>query len=125
MEREGRQAPRFWANIILGIPGETPEDAFKTMQMLKRMKRVLPSISFYAPYPGSALGFQLIAEGKSLMSKENYHRFPDDEKVKGVNYGFYRDLLAGRYDAEVNRGLGAEAQQRGYQGFYAQALIKA
>jgi hypothetical protein len=71
------------------------------------------------------LGFQLIAEGKSLRSKENYHRFPDDEKVKGVNYGFYRDLLAGRYDAEVNRGLGAEAQQRGYQGFYAQALIKA
>jgi radical SAM superfamily enzyme YgiQ (UPF0313 family) len=71
---------------MLGIPGEEPEDAFKTMRMLKRMKRVMPSISFYAPYPGSALGYQLIAEGKSLMSKDNYHRFPDDEKVKGVDY---------------------------------------
>jgi hypothetical protein len=95
------------------------------MRMLKRMKRVFPSISHYAPYPGSALGFQLIAEGKSLMSKENYHRFPDDEKVKGVDYAFYRDLLAGKHDAEVNRGLSADEQARGYQGLYAQALTKA
>jgi anaerobic magnesium-protoporphyrin IX monomethyl ester cyclase len=49
----------------------------------------------------------LIAEGKSMMTKDNYHRFPDDEKVKGVDYQFYRDLLAGKYDAEVNRGLAA------------------
>jgi radical SAM superfamily enzyme YgiQ (UPF0313 family) len=110
---------------MLGIPGESSEDAFKTMRMLKRMKRVYPSISYYAPYPGSALGFQLIAEGKSLMSKENYHRFPGDEKVKGVDYAFYRDLLAGVYDAEVNRGLTPEEQQRGYAGLYAQALVKA
>jgi hypothetical protein len=74
------------------------------------MKRVMPSIAFYAPYPGSALGYQLIAEGKSLMSKDNYHRFPDDEKVKGVDYQFYRELLAGRYDAEVNQGLSREVR---------------
>ena len=85
------------------------------------MKRVLPSISFYAPYPGSALGYQLIAEGKSLMSKDNYHRFPDDEKVKGVDYQFYRDLLKGKYDAEVNRGLiGARGAD-----VYQDALVKA
>ncbi len=125
MEREGREPPAFWANIMLGIPGETREDAFKTMRMLKRMKRVYPSISYYAPYPGSALGFQLIAEGKSLMSKENYHRFPGDEKVKGVDYAFYRDLLAGVYDAEVNRGLSPEEQRRGYGGLYERALVKA
>jgi radical SAM superfamily enzyme YgiQ (UPF0313 family) len=125
MVREGKEPPKFWANIMLGIPGETREDAFKTMRMLKRMKRAYPSISYYAPYPGSALGFQLIAEGKSLMSKDNYHRFPDDEKVKGVDYGFYRELLAGRYEAEVNHGLSPEEVRRGYQGLYAQALTKA
>jgi hypothetical protein len=91
------------------------------MRMLKRMKRVMPSISFYAPYPGSALGYQLIAEGKSLMRKDNYHRFPDDEKVKGVDYQFYRDLLKGKYDAEINRGLTGVAGAELYQG----ALIKA
>ena len=112
----GEEPPIFWSNIMLGVPGETHEDAFKTMRMLKHMKRVMPSISFYAPYPGSALGYQLIAEGKSLMSKDNYHRFPDAEKVKGIDYQFYRDLLAGKYDAEINRGLrsatyGAELYQ--------------
>ena len=111
MEAAGRKAPWFWANIMLGIPGEHPEDAYKTMRMLKSMRRVYPSISFYAPYPGSALGYQLIAEGKSLMSKENYHRFPDDEKVKGVNYQFYRELLAGNFDDEVNQGLLAWQEQ--------------
>lgn len=122
-EREGRNPPRFWANIMLGIPGEQPEDAFKTLRMLKTMKRVFPSISFYAPYPGSALGNQLIAEGKSMMSKDNYHRYPDDEKVKGVDYDFYRDLLAGKYDDEVNRGL-ADYQKR-RSGDFSEALIKA
>jgi radical SAM superfamily enzyme YgiQ (UPF0313 family) len=123
LELEGREAPRFWANIMLGIPGETREDAFKTMRMLKSMRRVLPSIAFYAPYPGSALGYQLIAEGKSLMTKENYHRFPDDEKVKGVDYQFYRDLLAGKYDGDVNRGLTDSARRHSRS--YSDALIKA
>ncbi|RME56600.1 MAG: radical SAM protein [Caldilineae bacterium] len=125
MEREGKEPPKFWSNIMLGIPGETPEDAFKTMRMLKRMKRVFPSISYYAPYPGSALGFQLIAEGKSLMRKDNYHRFPGDEKVKGVDYQFYRELLAGKYDQQINQGLSNEEQRRGYGGLYEQALTKA
>ncbi|MCB9156525.1 MAG: B12-binding domain-containing radical SAM protein [Caldilineaceae bacterium] len=106
LEAKGEEPPKFWSNIMLGIPGETPEDAFKTMRMLKRMKRVFPSIAFYAPYPGSALGNQLIAEGKSLMTKDNYHRFPDDEKVIGVDYQFYRELLAGKFDTEINRGMG-------------------
>jgi radical SAM superfamily enzyme YgiQ (UPF0313 family) len=123
MEAEGKKAPVFWSNIMLGIPGELPEDAFKTMRMLKRMKRVFPSISFYAPYPGSALGNQLIAEGKSLMSKENYHRFPDDEKVKGVDYQFYRELLAGKYDDEINRGLVDSERERQTAGM--DSLIKA
>lgn len=106
LERRGEEAPVFWANIILAIPGETREDAFKTMRMLRRMRRVKPSFAFYAPYPGSALGYQLIAEGKSLMSRDNYHRYPHDEKVKGIDYQFFRDLLAGKYDDEIAAGDG-------------------
>ncbi len=122
LERQGRKPPVFWSNIMLGIPGETREDAIKTVRMMKYTKRILPSVSFYAPYPGSALGHQLIAEGKSLMTKENYHRFPDDEKVKGIDYQFYRELLAGKYDDEVNRGL---AQVRQERKDYLAALTKA
>ena len=123
MEAEGKPAPRFWTNIMLGIPGETREDAFETMRMVRYMRRSLPSIAFYAPYPGSALGYQLIAEGKSLMTRDDYHRFPDDEKVKGIDYQFYRDLLAGKYDDQVNRGLGATGLER--SGVFYDALIKA
>ncbi len=121
LEAQGEQPPVFWSNIMVGIPGEEREDAFKTMRMLKRMKRVMPSISFYAPYPGSALGYQLIAEGKSLMGKENYHRYPDDEKVKGVDYQFYRDMLAGKFDDEINRGLNGVRGSELYEG----TLVKA
>ena len=106
LEREGRTPPQVWANVMLGIPGEEPTDAFKTMAMLRRIKRVLPSIAFYAPYPGSALGHQLIAEGRSLMTSENYHRFPDQEKVRDVDYAFYHDLLSGRHDADIARHAG-------------------
>ena len=123
MQQAGQEPAKFWANIMLGIPGETPEDAYKTMRMLKTMRYVIPSISYYAPYPGSALGYQLIAEGKSLMSKENYHRYPDDEKVKGVDYQFYRELLAGKYDYEINSGLDDYARKK--SGVYADALVKA
>ena len=123
MERQGKKAPVFWSNIMLAIPGETHEDAIKTMRMIKYMRRVMPSVSFYAPYPGSALGNQLIAEGKSRMTKENYHRFPDDEKVIGVDYKFYRELLAGKFDAEVNRGLSELQRQR--SGVLKDALAKA
>ena len=101
MKSEGRKPATFWSNIMVGIPGETREDAFDTIRMVKRIKRGKPSIGYYAPYPGSALGYQLIAEGKSLMTKDNYHRNPGNEKLKGIDYDFYRDLLNHKYDAEI------------------------
>ena len=112
MEAKGEKPPVFWSNIMLGIPGETKEDAFKTMRMVKYTKRIMPSISLYAPYPGSALGNQLIAEGKSKLTKENYNRFPDDEKVHGVDYQFYRELMAGKFNAEIEHGMPIVRQQR-------------
>lgn len=122
LQARGKPAPKFWANIMLGIPGETREDAFDTIRMLKRMKRVMPSIAYYAPYPGSALGYQLIAEGKSLMSKENYHRYPNDEKVKGIDYAFYNQLMKGKFDHEINKGTRANGKGREV---YTGTLIKA
>ena len=123
MVRQGKGSPKFWANIMLGIPGETRDDAFDTMRMLKRMRWVMPSIAYYAPYPGSALGYQLIAEGKSLMSKDNYHRFPKDEKVKGIDYKFYNRLMAGKFDREINRSLPTFLRDK--PGAYEEWLVKA
>lgn len=103
MEREGREPPKIWANVMLGIPGETREDAFQTMRMLRRIRRALPTPSFFSPAPGSALGAQLIAEGKSRTASDPCRRDPDEEKVDGVDYRFYRALLSGRHEAEIRR----------------------
>jgi anaerobic magnesium-protoporphyrin IX monomethyl ester cyclase len=75
------------------------------------MKRATPSLAFYAPYPGSALGHQLIAEGKNLIIG-NHERNPRDEKVAGVDYSFYRELFDGKYDEWINEELDPEDQQR-------------
>ena len=64
-ERAGEEPVTLWSNVMLAIPGERPVDAIKTVRMVKTMKRGTPSIAFYAPYPGSALGHQLIAENKT------------------------------------------------------------
>jgi anaerobic magnesium-protoporphyrin IX monomethyl ester cyclase len=101
MERAGKPAPRFYSNIMLGIPGETHEDTFKTMRMLRETKRVIPSFAYYSPYPGSALGYQLIAEGRSLLSNKNYNRLANEKKVMDVDYRFYEDVLAGKYAEEI------------------------
>ena len=57
------------------------------------------------------------------MSNDNYHRFPDDEKVKGIDYQFYRDMLAGHYDKEIMAGIDSEAKNG--DGSYLKALTKA
>lgn len=93
LESKGLTAPTIWANIIMAVPGETREDALKTIQMIGRIKRVFTSVAFFAPYPGSVLGYQLIAEGKSLITKDGYDRYPYTEKVSGIDYSFYRQLL--------------------------------
>lgn len=111
MERQGKTPPKFFANIMFAIPGETREDAFKTVRMLKSMKRVLPSIAYYAPYPGSALGYQIIGEGKSLMQGD-YHRYPGQEKMTGIDYPFYNNLLAGAYDHLIDQGAPMSALVR-------------
>lgn len=103
--KQGRQPPKFWANIILASPGETPEDAFNTVRMMMSMKYSMPSIAYFAPYPGSALGNQLIAENKSLMTKDDYHRYPGVRKLKGIDYDFYERLMAGKYSKEIAQGL--------------------
>jgi radical SAM superfamily enzyme YgiQ (UPF0313 family) len=112
--RRGKAPPEFWANIMFGIPGETREDAFDTMRLAREMRYRQLSVSYYSPYPGSVLGYQLAAEGRSLLTADTYHRYPQDEKVRGVDYAFYRDLLAGRFDEETNRRPRPESPVPGY-----------
>lgn len=101
LEAQGKLPCVVFANIMLATPGEEPEDAFATIRMLGRIKRCVPSMSFFTPYPGSLLGNRAIAEGKSLDVGKKYLRFPNEAKVAGVDYQFYADLFNGKYDGET------------------------
>lgn len=102
MEASGKSAPQFWANIMLGIPGENPGEAIDTMAMLKCMRRVQPSFSYFTAYPGTVLGNQIIAEGKSRQVSVP-ERYPEGEKALGIDYEFYVKLRAGKLDKEVEQ----------------------
>ncbi len=96
--KEGKMPTVIYANIMLAIPGEEREDAFETIRMAGQVKRSIPSMAFYSPYPGHVISDRLRAEGKSLDRGKDYMRFPDKPKVAGVDYQFYWDLLNGKYD---------------------------
>lgn len=109
-EQSGLDPVKIWGNIIFAIPGETREEAFETFRLLKKIHRVFPSVAFYTAYSGNALGFQIIAEGKS--QKDLHQRDARSEPVKGIDYQFYWELLRGGYAQEINRELDIEDQER-------------
>lgn len=99
---EGKSPPEFWANIMYGVPGETEEDVTATVEMQKRMKYTRISPSYFAAYPGSALGNQIIAEEKSLIDDGEYHHHADGAKIKNINYKIYRHVNNKlKFDAKI------------------------
>jgi hypothetical protein len=100
-EANGRPSPKIFSNIIYGSPGETREDAMDTLRMLTFVKRPLISSAYFAPYAGAALGYQIIAEGKSLMAEKDHLRNAGKQNVDGVDYAFFNDILAGKHTKEA------------------------
>lgn len=117
----GEEPPWVFANVMFAIPGETKEDAQKTVAMVKRIQRVKPSVSYFAPYPGAILGYQLIAEDKSLMSKDGYHRYPGKETVKGIDYSFYEKIVCELPNYNVPKKT-AKLARKAYYSFFKNVL---
>jgi radical SAM superfamily enzyme YgiQ (UPF0313 family) len=86
---------RVWANFMLGIPTETREEALDTVGMIKKMKPYVSSPAFYTPHPGSDLYEFCVKNGLSLVKKhEDYKRYPEGRKIKGIDYDFLKEALA-------------------------------
>jgi radical SAM superfamily enzyme YgiQ (UPF0313 family) len=60
---------RFRTYNMLGLPGETLEDAFKTVEINNRIGTDYPWCSLFYPYPGTEL--EHLAESKGLISTES------------------------------------------------------
>lgn len=112
MEAQGKAPPAIFGGLMLATPYEEPEEAFESFRMVAQIKRYIPTLAWFTPYPGSTLGDRLRAEGKSLVG-EDYDRFPDRPKVAGVDYEFYRRLMAGYYDREVGYPVAALLMRQG------------
>ena len=84
----------IFANIMLGIPGETRADAMATVDMVNSIKNVIVSCSFYNPYPGTVLGDKVIAAGASLVKDGDYLRTEGKHMIKGIDYKwYYKNIL--------------------------------
>ncbi len=116
MAAKGLTPPVVFANVMLGIPGEEPEDAFATMRLIAKIHRMLPSISLYTPYPGNTLGDEIIAKGLSLDSHKSYDRYPNEAKMLGIDYQFIADLMNGKHDKEVGVSVMAIRNAQGTAG---------
>jgi radical SAM superfamily enzyme YgiQ (UPF0313 family) len=84
---------KIFANFMLAIPGESPQDAMKTVSMANSIKNGIISIAFYTPLRGTVLGEKIISAGRSLVQKGDYFRFAGKALIAGIDYKFYLALL--------------------------------
>lgn len=85
---------RILANLMLGIPTETNEEALASSRMIKKMNPYVVSPAFYVPNPGSDLYKYCVEHDLSLV--KNYadqKRNPTDAKIKGIDYSFLLKIL--------------------------------
>jgi len=79
---------RFRTTNMFGLPGETLEQAMKTVKINQVLKTSFPSSSIYQPYPRTTLGDQVINSGMA----------GDDYNVNNIGSTFFRTSLLSRKD---------------------------
>jgi anaerobic magnesium-protoporphyrin IX monomethyl ester cyclase len=85
----------IWANYMLGLPEETPEEVMETVSMLKEIDPDYYSPAFYTPHPGTDLFDYTIEHGLSLIEDyDSYRRNPTELKIKGHDWEFMQRALA-------------------------------
>ncbi len=91
---------RIWANYMLGIPTETPDEVRATVDMIKTIRPAFCSAAYYTPHPGSDLYQYCRDHDLSLIrSHESYSRHPTEPKIRGVDYTFLEEMLAETHTA--------------------------
>jgi len=70
--------------FMVGIPGETEEDVYKTFDLAKELELDSSTWSIYSPLPGSALYDELIKEGRIERSNFEYESVHFTKAYEGV-----------------------------------------
>jgi len=73
--RLGSCGIQVWGNILVGLPGESPEDLDHTLQFVRNLIDHVPDVSFspfyiYTPYPGTAYYDDIVQQGYPVPEME-------------------------------------------------------
>lgn len=91
---------RIWANYMLGLPTETRDEVRETVAMISKIRPDIGSPAYYTPHPGSDLFAYCQEHGLSLIeSHRSYMRYPDEPKIRGVDYDFLKGRVEETLDA--------------------------
>lgn len=89
---------RFGVNLLLGVPGETPEDHELTLDFLREVRPYSPNPNIFTPLPGTALYDECAAAGV-LRAPDDYRSWTAAEvrrtgvgPVLGVDYATVLDV---------------------------------
>ncbi|MEW6599420.1 MAG: NAD-dependent epimerase/dehydratase family protein [Nitrospirota bacterium] len=97
---------RVFANYMMGLPTETPEEVFKTIDFIRWARPDYPSAAFFTPHPGSELYEYCEKHDLSLIkSYKSYARNPTEPKIKGVDYNFLRFAMHRATEYKVDERL--------------------
>ncbi|MGI6207594.1 MAG: B12-binding domain-containing radical SAM protein [Anaerolineae bacterium] len=79
----------IWANYMLGLPTETPDEVRETISMLKEIDPDYYSPAFFTPHPGSHL-YDYCVENDlmAIRDHDDYARNPTGPKIRGQDKDF-------------------------------------
>ncbi len=85
----------IWANYMMGLPTETPDEVMETVRMMKTIDPDYYSPAFFTPHPGTDL-YDYCAERdlSRITDYDSYRRNPTEPKIKGQDYDFLRRAMA-------------------------------
>ena len=85
---------KIWANYMLGIPSETREEQFATLDMLRKIRPYHSSPAYYTPHPGSDLFAYGVEHDLHLPADHGvYRRNVYKPKIRGIDYVFLEKIL--------------------------------
>jgi len=113
-ERAHGAGIRLLTYNMVGLPGETLDQAFKTMRINTLMKTEFPRVSIFQPYPGTPLGDQaremgLVRDGADMgRFSDSYFRSsvlsqPDIEAMVNLQKFFYPAIRFPRLEPVIRR----------------------
>lgn len=94
-----------WANLILGWPTETNEEAEDTLEMANKIEPEHLSWAFLTPFPGTHLWDYAIENDLMFTTdkSEHWRCDPSRGKIKGIDYKFLQQLIQKSYAEQSRR----------------------